>query len=142
FRRRMPVDLQAERPSSQARSPAGPQGHGEVRLRLPRELELDHRLRGYAQVAVEDRSGLIGQGPAQLLAPLLRVRGLLEAGEAVGAEVDQFGEVPPIKTQEMVAPHADPAEPRDLQLRLLLRKADQRPEQHVASGQLEAVFAL
>ena len=118
------------------------QGEDEVRLGLPGDLELDAGPGGEPEVAADRRALAVGHRLARFLAPVLLPGRLVPAEQAVRPEIDQVGAVAPAVDPMEVGPlDVDPAQPRDVQLDLLVVQAEQRAEQDVARGQLEAEIA-
>ena len=131
--------FEAERPLHGGLLVVNAQGEDEVRLGLPGDLELDAGAVREPEIAADRCALAIGQGLARFLAPVLLAGGLVPAEQAVGTQVDHVRAIPPsVDTMDVRTRDVQAAQPRELDLRVVLIEGDQRPEEHVAGGQLEA----
>ena len=78
---------------------------------------------------------------ASLFAPQLRSRRFLPVRQAVGSEIDQIRtSTPAIQPADLVSAHVQPADPRDVQLRVVGGQAKQFAEQHISPGKFKAIL--
>ncbi len=118
------------------------QGEDEVRLGFPGNLEFDAGPIGEPEIAADRRAFAIGHRLSRFFAPVLLAGRLSPAEQPVRTQIDQVGTVTPAIDAMQVGPlDVNPAEPRDIQLDLLVIDREQGAEQDVARGQLETEIA-